>query len=187
MKWNGSVCLITLDGTDFLIDEPSPRNKKWCSHKFKHAALRYEIGICIQTGYIVWVNGPYPAGQWPDLSISRDGLNQALKPWEMFVADGTYSDSHGWSRTPSGHNTRQQHMMAVARSRHETVNRYFKVFSAFKNQWRHHRRKHGIAFYAAANIVQARIQLEPTIFQVKYHDSLKKNLRKLKKHKKHKH
>ena len=176
MEDNGSICVITVDGTDFLIDEPTPRSRRWCSQKFKHAALRYEIGICIQTGWIVWVNGPYPAGQWPDLSISRDGLNQALKKGEMFVADGGYADSHGWSMTPSGYNTREQYMKAVARARHETVNRYFKVFGAFKNQWRHPRKKHGIAFYAAANIVQARIQLEPTIFQVKYQDRLRYHL-----------
>lgn len=45
MKDNGSICKVTVDGTDFLINEPTPFNKKWCSHKFKHAALRYEIGI----------------------------------------------------------------------------------------------------------------------------------------------
>jgi len=93
MESNGSICKMTVGGTDFLIDEPTPFSSKWCSHKFNHAALRYEIGICIQTGWIVWVNGPYPAGQWPDLSISRDGLNQALKKGETFVADGGYADS----------------------------------------------------------------------------------------------
>ena len=185
MESNGSICKVTVDGTDFLIDEPTPWSSKWCSHKFKHAGLRYEIGICIQTGWIVWVNGPYPAGQWPDLSISRDGLNQALKDGELFVADGGYRDSHGWSTTPSGYNTRQSYMYAVARARHETVNRYFKVFGAFKNRWRHHRKKHGTAFYAAANIVQARIQLEPSIFQVDYQDSLRRHLKKLRN--KHKH
>jgi len=182
MEDNGSICKVTVDGTDFLINEPTPFSGKWCSHKFKHAALRYEIGICIQTGWIVWINGPYPAGQWTDLCISRDGLNQALGRGEKFVADGVYRDSHGWSMTPSGYNTRGEHMKAVARARHETVNRYFKVFGAFRNQWRHHRKKHGIAFYAAANVVQARIQLEPSIFQVHYKDNLKQQLEKFKKH-----
>ena len=183
MQDNGSICKVTVDGVDCLINEPSPLSGKWSSHKFgKHGGLRYEIGICIQTGWIVWINGPYPAGQWPDLSISRDGLNQALGRREMFVADGGYSDSHGWSFTPTGYNTRQQRMFAVARARHETVNRYFKVFGAFRNQWRHHRRKHGIAFHAAANVVQARIQLEPTTFQVDYQDRLRRQLRQLRNH-----
>ena len=170
-----------MDGTDFPINEPTPFDRKWCSPKFKHAGLRYEIAICIQTGWIVWVNGPYPAGQWPDLCVSRDGLNQALDDDEMFVADGGYKHKKGgWSLTPSGYRTRLQHMQAVARARHECINRYFKVFGAFRIQWRHHRSKHGIAFYAAANLVQARIQLEPAAFQVLYKDRLRRQLQLLK-------
>ena len=184
MESNGSICLVTVDGTDCLINEPTPFNKKWCSHKFSHAALRYQVAVCIQTGWIVFVDGPYPAGMWPDLSISRDGLNQALEKGEMFVADGGYRDSHGWSRTPTGHNTREDYMYAVARARHETVNRLIKNFSAMRNQWRHHRRKHGIAFLAAANVVQARIQLEPSVYQVIYQDRLKHHLELVKKVKK---
>ena len=186
MRSNGSICLVTVDATDFLINEPTPFSSIWYSHKMKHAALRYEIAICIQTGWIVWVNGPYPAGQWPDLAISRDGLNQSLGRKEMFIADGGYRDKHGWSKTPSGHHTRLGRMEAVARAWHECVNRYFKVFGAFDRRWRQHRKKHGVAFMAAANIVQARIQLEPTVFQVMYHDRLKKHLKK-QKHRHHHH
>jgi len=160
MKDKGCICLVTCDGTDFKIDEPTPFSSKWYSQKFKHAGLRYEVCICIQTGWIVWINGPYPPGFWPDLSISRDGLNQALDRGEKFLADGGYADSHGWSFTPTGYNTREEYMKAVLRARHETVNSKFKVFGAMKQQFRHHRSKHGACFGAIANIVQARLMLE---------------------------
>jgi len=176
MKDNGSICLVTVDCADFKIHEPTPFSNKWFSHKFKHAGLRYEIAICIQTGWIVWINGPYPCGHWPDLDISRDGLNQALLPWEKFVADGTYKDEYGYSYTPTGYNTREQHMKAVARARHETINGVFKKFGALKDEWRHHRTKHGIAFSAIANIVQAQIQCEPTSFKVQYKDRVRYHL-----------
>ena len=186
MQSNGSICLVTVDGTDFLIDEPTPFSKKWSSHKFgKHAALRYEIGICIQTGWIVWVNGPYPAGQWPDLAISRDCLNQSLGRKEKFLADGGHRDKHGWSNRSNGCNARQQCMEAVAGAWHECVNGHFKVFGVFDRNWRQHRKKHGVAFMAAANIVQARIQLEPTVLKVMYHDRLKKHLKKHRHHHHH--
>ena len=173
MQYDGiSICMVTVDGTDFKINEPTPFSSKWFSHKFNHAGLRYEIGICIKTGWIVWINGPYPPGHWPDLAISRDGLNQALEPWEKFLADGGYADDYGYSFTPTGRNNRDQYMKAVARARHETVNGVFKKFDALKHEWRHHRTKHGIVFNAIANIVQAEIQLEPTTFQVKYKDKL---------------
>ena len=63
-------CKITVDGTDFRIQEPIPFNPKWYSHKFKGPGLRYEVAICIKTGCIVWVIGPFPAGEWPDRKIA---------------------------------------------------------------------------------------------------------------------
>ena len=167
----GAVCLITIDGADFKINEPTPWSPKCYSHKLEHAGLRYELGICIQTGWIVWINGPYPPGHWPDLAISRDGLNQALDPDELFLADGTYSDGNGWSLTPNGLKDADQYMKAVARARHERINGIMKQFHCLRDCFRHHRTKHGRVFTAVANIVQAKIQLEKCIHQVYYDDN----------------
>ena len=62
----GQRCKITVDGTDFCNQEPAPFNPKWYSHKFKGPGLHYKIGVCIKTRWLVWVNGPFPAGAWPD-------------------------------------------------------------------------------------------------------------------------
>jgi len=61
-------------------------NKDYFSHKFHHAGVRYEIGICIATGWIVWINGPFPCGAWPDLRIARSSLHDALFNDEMYIA-----------------------------------------------------------------------------------------------------
>ena len=53
---NGKTCLITVDGIDFRINEPKPFSKKWYSHKFHGPGLRYEIGVCIQTGDIYYLD-----------------------------------------------------------------------------------------------------------------------------------
>ena len=81
---------VTLDGTDCRIREPAPFNKKWYSHKFKGPGLRYEIGLCIFSGHIVWVSGPFPCGEYPDLKIIREGIIHLLKEGEMLIADGGY-------------------------------------------------------------------------------------------------
>ena len=47
------LCLVTVDVTDFWICEPMPFAKDFYSHKFAKAGLRYEVGVCIQTGLIV--------------------------------------------------------------------------------------------------------------------------------------
>lgn len=62
---------MTVDGTDFCIEEQRLFNREWySSHKFNGPAVRYEIGVCIQeTRWIVWVNGPFKAGL-PDRNIA---------------------------------------------------------------------------------------------------------------------
>jgi len=173
MRDVGALCLVTIDGTDFLIYEPTPWSEKWYSHKLNHGGLRYEVGVCIQTGWIVWINGPYPAGDWPDLSISRDGVCDALAPDEMFLADGTYRDGHGWCVTPTYNDppTADDIMKGKARARHEDINSLLKQFNVLHHCFRHHRTKHGRVFTAVANIVQAKLQLDNPTFQVHYDDN----------------
>lgn len=171
MRDNGSVCLVTIDGTDFKINEPTPFSTMWFSHKINHAGLRYEIGICIQTGWIVWVNGPYPPGHWPDLAIARDGINEALGPGELYLADGTYRDGNGFAETPNGLNNADQRMKSIARARHERVNGMLKNFGCLSRCFRHHRTLHGRLVEAVANVVQAALMLEGGSFQVTYDDN----------------
>lgn len=66
-----SKYLVSLDGTDCPIQEQSPFNKKWYSHKLNWAGIRYEVVLCIRTGRIVWVAGGVPCGEWPDLKLAR--------------------------------------------------------------------------------------------------------------------
>ena len=86
---------MTVDGADFRIKEQRKRfDPKWYSHKSNGPAVRYEVGICIQTGWICWINGPFPAGTWTDLRISRECLVDELKPWELLLADNGYSGAY---------------------------------------------------------------------------------------------
>jgi hypothetical protein len=175
MRSNNSICYLSVDGADFKIEEPmhEPMNfdTKWYSHKFHGPGLRYEVGLCIQTGWMVWVNGPYPCGQWPDLRIARDWLVYELDPGEMFLADGGYRDGGVYAETPNGLNTFDQRMKSVARARHETVNARMKNWGVLRGTFRHHLTRHGPIFLAIANITQIQIEEENPLFQVDYHDN----------------
>jgi len=149
---NESKCKITIDGTDFRIYEQAPWNPKWYSHKFNGPAVRHEVGICIRSGEIVWINGPCPAGSWPDLRIARDWLIYALQDGEMVLADGGYHDGCGFFETPNGNNDGDQYMKALVRARHETINRRFKQWSILGSRYRHSLEKHGLVFRAIASI-----------------------------------
>ena len=78
---------MSVDGTDFKIQQPQIFDKKWFSHKFKGPGLRYEVALNIQTGDIVWSHGPFPPGAHTDLAIFLQGLAHKLKPGEKVKAD----------------------------------------------------------------------------------------------------
>ena len=75
IKWSncfkndtGEDCLVSVDGTDFMVETTGP-NQLLYSYKFKKPGLRYEVALCLKTGDIVWINGPYEPGIWNDLQI----------------------------------------------------------------------------------------------------------------------
>ena len=171
MRDNESTCKVTIDGTDFRIYEPAPFDPKWYSHKFHGPGLRYEVGVCIQTGWIVWRNGPFPCSK-NDLQIARSWLIYELDQGEKYLADGGYRDGGQFSETPNGLNNPDQKMKALARARHETVNRRFKQFGILSQRFRHSLNKHGAVFMAVANITQLAIMVDQPLFNIEYYDSV---------------
>jgi hypothetical protein len=131
MNDRGKTCKVTVDGTDCPINDPKPFDKMWYSHKFKKAGLRYELAVCIQTGWIVWVNGPYPCGSWPDIKIFRHHLKAKLHVGEMVEADLGYRGEQQCIRVPNNAvSLSNQRAANRARARHETINSWLNSFGA---------------------------------------------------------
>ena len=86
----GNDCLISVDGTDCPIPYQQAVPEAWYTKKFNGHGLRYEIGVCIITGYIVWLMGPFPCGDWPDIVCFRYALRQMLDASERVEADDGY-------------------------------------------------------------------------------------------------
>jgi hypothetical protein len=66
-------CLMTVDGTDFRVPQKGTATKgnAFESHKYAgKSALRYELGVSILGGDLVWIQGPYPAGKFTILKYS---------------------------------------------------------------------------------------------------------------------
>lgn len=150
-----------MDGTDFKVARQTPhkRDKQFYSHKFRHAALRYEVAVCIQTGDIVWINGPFRAGKWPDINIFRCDLIHKLLPNELVEADRGYRDAavRHCDVVVSRSDARAK---SRAMRRHETVNSDLKTFACLGNQWRHKLLKHSLAFESCALLTQMKYKLE---------------------------
>lgn len=124
--------------------------------------MRYEIGLCIKTGIIVWVNGGYPCGDWPDLKVARDLFIQFLEPGEKALADRGYPDTR-YFVLPNNDNS-SEHKLIM--SRHETVNKRIKQFNVLNEKFRHDLSFHKKCFYAVVNLTQMIIKFEEPLFSI---------------------
>lgn len=162
-------CQVTVDDTDFCILEPSPFSSMWYSHKFKGPGLWYEVAISILGGDIVHINRPYACGIWPDIGIFCQLLINKLLPGEMVAADSGYCGEPTKIRLPIDNQSRAEHRMkALARARHETVNKRFKQFNCLNNVYCHNLKKHQWIFEAVVVITQLNLTHGEAAFGVGY-------------------
>ena len=54
------------------------------------SALRYELGVNILVGNLVWIQVPYPAGKYTDIKIFNHVLVHVLELGERVEADEGY-------------------------------------------------------------------------------------------------
>ena len=153
----------SLDGTDCPIQEPIPFDPKWFSHKLRAAGVRYEIGLGINSGEIVWVYGGLPCGEFPDLVLAREQFTSALRVGEKAVADKTYRDEHFVNPFNDPNSAALQKTIMA---RHETVNKRVKQFRVLQNCFRHAVDKHQICFYAVCNLTQLMIMNGEPLYQI---------------------
>lgn len=169
----GNNCLLSVDGTDCRIQKSG---SMWSSHKFnKKASVFYEVALCIRTGDIYWVNGPFPCGCWPDISIFRESLMDELDECERVEADKGYiGESPEYCKVPGAlydHNLEYCAMKKRLVSRHETVNNCFKMFTCLAKPFCHGFTKYGWCFNAVAIITQLEFENGERLFDVDYDDN----------------
>lgn len=164
----GNQALVTIDGTDMPVE--SMFDPKFCSHKFKSNGLKFEVGVCIETGDIVWINVPFRCGMG-DITIARQAVISALEDGEMAEADGGYRGEPFYIKVPKDATSAEEFdMKNVARSRHETANKRLKIYGILKKAFRHDLTKHSAVFRAVAVITQLNINHGFPLFDVKYVD-----------------
>ena len=166
---------MSIDGTDFRILQQGPavKGNAFGSHKYAgKSALRYELGIDILAGNLVWVGGPYPAGAWPDIKIFKNELAHLLEPGERVEADNGYVGHPDKIKCPNNDCNPIENlgMQARVRSRHETFNGRLKFWGILGQVYRHDIRQHGSVFYACAVITQLAIMNGEPLFEVEYGD-----------------
>jgi DDE superfamily endonuclease len=165
-NYNGNRATVCVDGIHFKVNEPAPFSSAWCSHKYKGSALAYELVSCINTGWIVAFNGPFPAGQWNDLKIFRNKTKDMLFDAEWALGDLGYRGEAKVMTKEHSNSPKHGYSMGCARDRHETINRRLRNWRALHDSWRHDIHLHHLVFQAVMVIEQIKFQNGSPPFQV---------------------
>ena len=120
-------CTMTVDGTDFHIPQKgtATKGKAFASHKLAgKSALRYELGVDILAGNLVWIQGPYPASKNTDIKIFNKVLRNFLKPGERVKDDEGYRGHPNKIKCPgnAANPAENRGMQGRTRARHNMLN-----------------------------------------------------------------
>ncbi len=127
----------------------------------------------ILAGNIVWINGPYAAGKYPDINFFCNGLAHWLDEHEQVEADNGYiGEAPQKVKFPgcTSNPTENQEMQNRVQSRHKSLNRRLKNWEILKSMYRHDIMEHGNVFWAIAVITQISINTGKQLFEVDYSD-----------------
>jgi hypothetical protein len=162
------TAFVSLDATDCPVEEPTTETEnflpRYYSHKLHSAGLKYEIGINLRTGIMVWVFGGVPCGEYNDLGLSRLSYVEQLRPGELTVTDDGYNDGN-YFMFPRAYPDYAHELKAIAQ-RHETINNLFKRWNVLRTPFRHELEKHRLCFYAIAHIVQLMIMSGEPLYHI---------------------
>jgi len=164
---------LDIDGVDCFITKQGNYPKAFYSHKKKTSALRYELATATNdTGLLCHIAGPFPAGDWPDISIFRQHLKGKLEDRERVNAD----DGYGGDDPAAVVSTRGVRFMedpkikklrGRLRQRHETFNGRIKRFKILSGTFHHQAWQHSSCFRACCVAVQISLKLgEKRLFGV---------------------
>jgi hypothetical protein len=172
---DGTILVFSVDGTHCPIEEPRKNpNANWSSHKFKGPGLAYELAICVHEPKLVWVNGPFRAGE-SDSEIFRklNGLRSKLLPGQMAIGDRGYAGLPDVSTNNPEDDRVTSTFKRRARARHESFNARIKRFAVTSTAFRCYHDHHGetvhdshrACFVAVCVIVQYEMENGHPIFE----------------------
>lgn len=159
-RYDGAVdgdtetCFCSLKSLDFKIAERQQSSRKWYSKKLHGPGLRYEIGLNIRAGCIVWANGGYPCGEYTDMKLALESFVPSLKNGERAMADKEYRNEKYFILPNDGNRTEHKLIM----SRHDKINQRLRHFQILKKTFRHDREKHPMVFQSVVNLIELLIE-----------------------------
>jgi hypothetical protein len=166
---------MSVDGMDFHIPQKGAAKKGnlFGSHKYAgKSALCYKLGVDILMGNLVWIQGPYPTGAWPNIKIFTSCLVHFLEPYKRVKADNGYRGHADKVKCPKNdvNPAKSLKMQGHVRVHHKTLNRRLKNWGILSQVFCHDIWHHGDVFRACAVITQLTIMHGELLFAVEYRD-----------------
>ncbi len=155
----GNDCTMTVDGTDFRIPPKGivEKGNAFASHKYAgKSALRYELGVDILTGNLVWIQGPYPAGKYTNIRFFNKVLHHFLEPGKQVEANEGYCSHPDKIKCPRNdpNPAENRAMQGRVSVHHETLNGRLKTWGILSQVFHHRITMHGNVFRACAVVTQ---------------------------------
>jgi hypothetical protein len=175
------IWVIAVDGVHSLINEPShptwSQDRRYYSHKFNKAGLDYELGTCLSTNRLLWMNGPFPAGT-NDITVFRKngGLKDELeRRKQKAIGDRGYRGENKLVSIPNAHNNPGvATFKSRALKRHENFNSLIKQYAILNGRFRHSIERFENAFEAVCVLSQYRIENEIPLYDILIEDVVNK-------------
>ncbi len=158
---------MTLDGLECLIQRPLDNaiQRQYYSGKIRKHSIKYEIGIQLISGKIVWIAGGIP-GSVHDLEMVRScGLIPLLLSGEMVLSDRGYIGENCFMHPFKPAKIEEEiQFNSVIGSIRETVEHTIgrlKIFQFTQQKWRHNIELHPIAFKVICHTLNIELELHP--------------------------
>lgn len=137
------------------------------SHKLNGPGLTYEIAINLTESKVVWLNGPFPAGN-TDLVMFRkeNGLKSRLVDGMYLVGDRGYKGEDQVLLPNSLDEEAIKKFKKRASARHESFNSKIKKFSILSECYRHPIDLHPVVFEAICVLTQYTMEIESPLFEI---------------------
>lgn len=169
---DSEIWCMSVDGTHFWIQEPAhsefSMDTKYFSHKCAKAALNYELGIALSSNRLIWMNGPYPAGENDGSVFKNHGLKDKLRSInKKAIGDLGYAGHYNEISIPNASDYSFVKLFkSRALKRHETFNGMIKRFHSMDGRFRHSIDRFKSCFEAIAVICQYKIESDQPLFDI---------------------
>lgn len=166
------IWVLTVDGTHCMIQEPAhpiwSQDRMYFSHKYGKAGVNYELGIALYESKLIWMNGPFRAGESDNRIFKRYGLKAKLNATgKRGIGDGGYTGHPKLLSTPNYHDSEAVKLFkSRALKRHETFNGMTKNFDCLSGRFRHNQDKFALCFEAVCVICQYQCELTDPLYDI---------------------